>query len=71
MRFLRPPFASAATLSGALLLPAALHAADETLVPAPFPITLRTILAVAIMIAIGVFVGWLLGRHDQHWRRFW
>ncbi len=68
MRLLRPPFAWVVTLTGVLIHPALLHGQAGESLPGPFHLTLRSALAVAVMIAIGVVVGWLLGRHDQRWR---
>jgi|GEM_PF-2200335 ABC-type sulfate transport system permease component len=71
MRLLRPPFACVAALMAALAQPAMLLADDGTPVPGPLHISLRTALAVAVMVAIGILVGWLLARNDERGPRLW
>jgi hypothetical protein len=39
--------------------------------PANSPLPLRTVLAAAAMVAIGIVVGWMLGRSEHRWPRLW
>jgi ABC-type sulfate transport system permease component len=55
----------------ALAQPAMLLADDGTPAPGPLHISLRTALAVAVMVAIGILVGWLLARNDERGPRLW
>lgn len=66
MRLLRSPFARVSALA-VFVLPG-----DETpLLPAQTPLPLRTVLAAAAMVAIGVVVGWMLARSENRWPRLW